>query len=338
MEKIQLKGKRFNFEESLSEFETYKSRHSVSYAYRRFLEMFWIPFFIEHHSCEHPRDFVEFQTEADFHLRTAKNKFGRRYSPASYNNKTTPLNEYMRFLLKKRIITHEQFFTLDHKLTLEERKRRSYVPVRTTDTYSVEELKEIKLKIDSRYHSPERLQWKLRAYGLYLGCFCLGLRVGNVLGMPTSNLHPDHEIPYAQLKDNIVKGWSRGLSGDLTIENATKTGHDENIKVPFILPTVEICIEVSRFLKRNLKPKDVILNCSTCIPSRWWKRIAKECGFRYIHPHGGKHGFATIGAANMGLFQNNPYLLQYCCLHKDYRTTQKYINQKSDEVLKQFKR
>lgn len=336
LEKLELKRKGFNFEESLNEFETYKSRHSISHAYRVFVEKFWLPFFISK-SCEHPRDFINFQSDAEFHLRTIKNKFGKLYSPASYNNKTTPLNEYMRYLLKKKVITPDQFFTLDYRLTLEERKRQTYIPVRTTDTYSMEELKKIKIRIDQTYDDRESLPWKLRAYGLYLGSFCMGLRVGNILGLPVSNLKPDDEIPHAQLKDNIVNGWSRGLSGDLKIENATKTSHDNNIKLPFVLPSIDICKDVVGFLKSHLKAMDPLLDCSTGVPSRWWKRIARECKFRYIHPHGGKHGYATIGAANLHLFKNNPYLLQYCCLHKDFRTTQKYINQKSDEVLKQFK-
>lgn len=283
------------------------------------------------------RDFIDFQSEAEFYLRTAKTLKGRLYSPAGYNRQTTPLNEYMRFLLKRKIISSDQFFTIDYRLTLEERKRRAFVPVRTTDTYTIGELGEIKAKIDSTFGSPDLLKWKLRAYAIYLGSYCMGLRVGNVLGPPVQNLKPDDDIPHVQLKDNIVNGWSRGLKGDLKIENATKTAHDENLKLPFILPSVDVCKSVAKFLIANLEPDDRILGCSSGVPSKWWQQIAKRCGFRYIHPHGGKHGFATIGAAHLHLFKNNPYLLQYCCMHKDFRTTQKYINQKSDEVLKQFR-
>ena len=336
LEKLDLEKKSFNFKDSLDDFETYKTRHSISHAYRIYVERFWLPFFLNKKLCQHPRDFVEHHAAAEFYLRSTKNKHGRLYSPAAYNSMTTPLNEYMRFLLKTRVIEQSQFFTVDHKLTLEERKRRLHTPVRTTDTYTVKDLESIKEKIDARYFDPEDLKWKLRAYAIYLGSFCMGLRVGNILGTPTKNLRPDAEVPYLQLKDNIVNGWSRGLKGDLLIEDATKTSCDDNVKLPFLLPTKEICIEVANFLKKHIKPNDKILKCSSGVPSRWWRQISEDCGFRYLHPHAGKHSFATIGAANMHLFNDNPYLLQQCCLHSDYRTTLKYINKKSDELLKQF--
>lgn len=338
LEKLDLKRKGFDFEESLEEFKNYKSMHSIPYAYSREMEIFWLPFFINKKCCEHPKDFIEFQSDAEFYLRAASGQKVKRYAPSSYNKKTTSLNEYMRFLLKKRIISKDQFFTVDFKLTMEERKRRLHAPVRSTETYALDELAEIKTKIDATYNTADQLQWKLRAYGIYLGSYCFGLRVGNVLGMPTANLLPDDEVPHAQLKDNVVAGWSRGLRGDLRIENATKTSYDENVKIPFILPSVEICQNVSRFLKMHIGPQEPILKCSTGVPGRWWRKIAKDCNFRYIHPHGGRHGFATLGAANLHLFNNNPYLLQYCCLHQDFRTTQKYINQKSQNILMQFKR
>ena len=165
------------------------------------MEKFWLPFFIGKHGCEHPRDFVNFQAEAEFHLRAAKTNRGRLHSPAGYNTKTTPLNEYLRYLLKKRVIEEKQFFVLDYKLTLEERKRRISVPTRTTDTYSISELEDIKARIDTNYSDVELdLKWKLRAYAIFLGCYCMGLRIGNVLGMPVENLQPDDEIPHAQLK------------------------------------------------------------------------------------------------------------------------------------------
>ena len=338
IEKIELKKKGFDFEESLEAFETYKSSHSISHSYRNIVEKFWLPFFLNKHSCSHPRDFVNFHAEAESYLRSAKTKYGTPYSPAAYNRKTTPINEYMRFLKKKRVIESAQFFTLDDRLTLEERKRKKINPVRSTDTYSKSELVEIKRRIDATFshNTEEDLKWKLRAYGIFLGCFCFGLRIGNVLGLPAGNLFPNADVPYAQLKDNVVSGWSRGLKGDITIENATKTSYDDNVKVPFLLPSVKICQELAVFLMTHIPADEPILKCSTGVPCRWWKEIARRCKFRYIHPHGGKHSFATIGAANLQLFKNNNYLLQFCCLHKDYQTTQKYINQKSDEILKLF--
>lgn len=337
VEKLELKKKGFDFESSLDEFEAYKSRHSISHAYRTTVENFWLPFFLKTHSCEHPKDFVDLNEEAEYFLRSARTLKGKHYSPAAYNRKTTPFNEYMRFLLKRRVIKQKDFFTLDPKLTLEERKRRRHAPVRSTDTYSQVELFDIKRRIDAVYFHPiDDLKWKLRAYAIFFGSFCLGLRIGNVLGLPAGNLKPNVPVPHAQLKDNVVSGWSRGLKGDLRIENATKSSHDDNVKVPFILPSVEVCQEVACFLMTHIREEDPILKCSTGVPCRWWREVARKCKFRYIHPHGGKHGFATIGAANLHLFKNNPYLLQFCCLHKDYRTTQKYINQKSDEVLKLF--
>jgi integrase len=337
VEKLELKRKGFDFESSLDEFEAYKSRHSISHSYRRVVEKFWLPFFLGKHNAQHPRDFLELHEEAEYHLRSARTRGGQRYSPAAYNRKTTPFNEYMRFLLKKRVIEQKHFITLDPKLTLEEKKRKRFNPVRSTDTYSKEELLDIKRRIDAYYsHPTDDLKWKLRAYGIFLGSFCLGLRIGNVLGLPAGNLRPNDHIPHAQLKDNVVNGWSRGVKGDLRIEDATKTSHDENIKVPFLLPNISVCRDLACFLMTYIPANEPILQCSTGVPCRWWKEISRKCKFRYIHPHGGKHGFATIGAANLHLFKNNPYLLQFCCLHKDYRTTQKYINQKSDEVLKQF--
>jgi integrase len=68
-----------------------------------------------------------------------------------------------------------------------------------------------------------------------------------------------------------------------------------------------------------------------------WRKIADECGFEYSSPHGWKHSYATNGAMNLqGWYKGNSYLLQKCCMHEDFRTTSKYINDTSDSFLGAF--
>ncbi len=152
--------------------------------------------------------------------------------------------------------------------TLEERKRRIKKPVRNTDTYTASDLLEIKKKIDLTFAGSANLQTKLRAYGILLGCYCMGLRVGNVLGLPVKNLFPDAEVPHLQLKDNVVSGWSRGIPGQIKIEDATKTSHDENIKLPFLIPSKEFCLDIARFLITHKHPDEPLVNCSVSVLSR----------------------------------------------------------------------
>ena len=106
---------------------------------------------------------------------------------------------------------------------------------------------------------------------------------------------------------------------------------------PFIQPSREVLVEIANFLKANLKPGQELLDCSPDTVAKWWRKICKQCGFKFIHPHGWKHGYATIGAMHLhDWYKGNPYYLQRCCLHSSFRTTEKYIRQVSNQLLKAF--
>ncbi|MEN0059793.1 MAG: hypothetical protein AAGB31_13215, partial [Bdellovibrio sp.] len=71
--------------------------------------------------------------------------------------------------------------------------------------------------------------------------------------------------------------------------------------------------------------------------AKTWKRIAKECNFKYLTPLDWRHSYATIGAIHLEkMYKGNPAFLQRCCLHEDYRTTQGYIRTHAPEFLDVF--
>jgi len=154
---------------------------------------------------------------------------------------------------------------------------------------------------------------------------------------PVTGQHCRPNPPHFQLKDNVVSGWSRGEVGTIVIENATKTSYDENTKIPLIQPDIKIIVDVAKFLKQNLKPDQRLLDCAPDTISKWWRKICGECDIPFVHPHGWRHSYATLGAMNLKKwYRGTPYLLQACCQHASYRTTEKYIQGTSDELLERF--
>lgn len=338
-EKLDLKRKEFDFGRSIDEFESYKrGKHSNSYSTKQWLVNFWMPFFLDK-GCQHPRDFINWRLEAETHIQTALTRSGKKYSFNSYATLAGPLNTYMKYLLAKRYIGQEAFFTIDVKMTLEQRKQqnrkgRRVQAVRTHDVYSEKDLFKIKENIDEVYKDKPDL--KIRAYALYFGV-ATGLRRGNLLGMTADCLHPDAKVPYFEVKDNIVAGWSRGEKGSIIFEETTKMTSGETIKLPFIQPSKDVLIEVAKFLKQNIDAHERLLDCSPDTVAKWWRKICKDCGIRFIHPHGWKHGYATVGAMHLhDWYKGNPYYLQRCCLHSSFRTTEKYIRQVSNQFLEAF--
>jgi integrase len=127
--------------------------------------------------------------------------------------------------------------------------------------------------------------------------------------------------------------------GALVFEDSTKITSGERIQLPLVQPSPEILVDVARFLKKHIAPKDRLLECYPDTIVKWWRQIAKECDFNFLHPHAWKHSYATIGALHLhDWYRGNPYFLQKCCLHSSFRTTEKYINQVSNQFLKAFAR
>ncbi|PIT98804.1 MAG: hypothetical protein COT74_14035 [Bdellovibrionales bacterium CG10_big_fil_rev_8_21_14_0_10_45_34] len=337
-EKLDLKSKEFNFEDNLDEFVAFKSTHSIPFAYKGWMKRFWMPFFLGN-GCNHPKDFKNFKAKARTHVMMAKTLSGKKYSHNTYSSITTPFNEYMRFLLDSGYIGQDDFYTLDIKMTLEQKKQarrrgEDVTGVRTKETYTEDELNDIKDAIDKAYK--DNLEMKKKAYAIFFGV-CTGLRRGNLLGLNAECLHPDDDVPNFDLKDNIVSGWSRGEKGALVFEDATKTTSGERIQLPMVQPSPKILVDVARFLKKNIAPKDRLLDCHPDTVMKWWRQIAKDCDFKFLHPHAWKHSYATIGALHLhDWYLGNPYFLQKCCLHSSFRTTEKYINQVSNQFLKAF--
>lgn len=334
-EKLNLRTKKFNFEESVELFVNFKSDTSVPIKHKLYLESVWLPFYLEKR-CEHPREFRLWKKQAILHLKSVKKKYtNEKYSVNSLSTLTNTHNEYMTFLLDNDDITEAEHFKIYARITTEMKKRGLSSASRKRDTYSEHDLLSIKSLIDKRYAQDSLM--KIRAYAIYFGV-CTGLRRGNLLGLRAKNLQPNSEVPHFETSDNIVPGWSRGITGTVTLENSTKT-FVGTIKLPFIQPSKEILCEVSRVLIDYLKPNDRILNCSPRTVADWWKEIARECGFKYLTPHDWKHSYATNGALHLrDWYDRNPYLLQMCCLHQKYETTLQYINQKADPFLASFKK
>lgn len=227
-------------------------------------------------------------------------------------------------------------FYLEVGTTLEQQKNGRSSLSRKRDAYTIEELLSIKLKIDETYtEKPER---KLRAYGILFGVYT-GVRRGNLLGLKAKNIFPDDEVPHFEIADNVVPGYSRGQKGVFVAPIATKTSAGDKIALPLLQPDEKVVVEVARYLKANLKPEQPLLKCDPNRVAKWWKEISRDCGFKYLSPHDWKHSYATNGALNLHVwYQGNAYLLQQCCLHRKFETTQKYIRQTSKAFLNAFRK
>lgn len=332
-EKILLETKEFNFEDSMKKFVQFKSDTSVPKKHESILKNVWLPFYLEK-GCKHPTEFHQWRKQALMHVKTTKKvDSDERYSSNTWTSLTTTHNEYMRFLLDNGDIQDKHFFTILATITTEQRKRGLTSKSRKFDTYSEQEVIEIKAKIDATYAN--NLHMKVRAYALYLGV-CTGLRKGNLIGLTGENLHPDDPMPHIETNDNIVSGWSRGIPGTVVLENSTKT-FVGTIKLPLIQPSPEIARDVCAFLKANIAAGNRILECHPRTVATWWKEIAKECGFKYLMPHDWKHSYATIGSLHFqDWYKGNPYFLQACCLHEKIETTMRYVKQKADQFLAAF--
>ncbi len=334
-ERLNLQSKQFNFKQSIEEFTLHKDDTGVAYAYRSWLLRFWLPFFLSK-GCEHPKDFKQWKNQAVLHVKTAETKQGHKYSHNTYCSLTKPINEYMRFLREYEYISDQDVFNLNVKITLEQKKRGDYKSRRSSDTYTMDDLKEIKKKIDATYTND--LQMKLRAYALFFGV-CTGLRRGNLMGMKVENLLPDEKTPQFKVTDNIVSGWSRGVKGVIVFENATKTTSDEDgtIRLPMLQPSREVLVDVTSFLKQHLNAQDRLIDAHPDSTREYWYKISKECNFKFLSPLQWRHSYATIGAAYLHtLYKGNIYFLSQCCLHSSVKMTEKYVNQKFSELLKAF--
>ena len=333
MKRVDLKTRAFDFEQSLEEFKKYKANTGVSHAYYSTMKRFWLPFFIQN-GCNHPSEFKDFATQAETHIRTSETIHGEKFSHHTFNSFSKTLNQYMRFLLKHGYIPADRFFTVWITTTLEEKKRGQLKRKRSTDTYDLAEVIEIKRKIDKTYK--DRPADKLLAYGLYLGV-CTGSRQGNLLGFKAEDLRPDDEIPHFRVSDNIVRGWSRGEKGAIVFENATKTTSEEDgeILLPLLQPSREIACEVACYLKQHYDSRERVLPLSPWQVYHRWKRIARECGFKFLNPHNWKHSYATIGGEHLReWYKDTPRLLQLCCLHSSLKMTEKYIKKKYAKSLR----
>lgn len=335
IENLNYISNKFDFKNSIEEFFIYKSDVACAQSYKVWIQKFWLPFFISK-GCEHPIEFLRWKQQAITHVKTAKNKFDKKYSHHTYGSMTKSLNEYLRFLKVYEYISEEHFFTIYVKLTLEQQKRGHHANKRSADTYTEDDLFDIKNKIDHIYADNPKM--KLRAYALYLG-ICTGLRRGNFLGLKAKHLFPDAKVPFFQLADNIVKAWSRGQKGVLTFENASKMSafREGSIQIPLIQPSKSVIIEVASYLKSNLSPEQRLIEAHPDSINRIWEKICKECDLKYLSPLQWRHSYATIGALHLhDWYKGNAYLLQQCCLHSSIKMTEKYINQKGVELLKAF--
>lgn len=326
---------KFDFNTSVDDFFKFKSDLSCAHQYRIWILKFWFPFF-KSKGCEHPLEFIRWKHQAITHIKTVTNRYGKKYSHHTYGSMTKALNEYMRFLKAYDYISDEHLFTIYVKLTLEQQKRGNYANHRSSDTYTEEDLFDIKNKIDLTYqHSQAE---KIRAYALYFG-MCTGLRRGNFLGLKAKHLFPDAKVPFFQLADNVVKAWSRGQKGIIIFENASKMSSFEEgqVQIPLIQPSRSSIVETATYLKSHLSPNDRLISAHPDSIGRIWKKISSDCGFRYLSPLQWRHSYATIGALHLhDWYKGNAYLLQQCCLHSSIKMTEKYINQKGTELLKAF--
>ncbi len=333
MEKIELKSKDFDFEPVLEEFKAFKDDTAIPVDYYSYMKNFWLPWFFSK-GCTHPKQFRQYRNQAELHVRTAKKKNGDKYSHNTYNVLCRTINQFIFFCEKHDYIGKEDTFKIWVSLTLEQQKRDHSANKRSEEVYSLKDIEDMKIKIDRTYK--EKSEMKLLAYGLYFGVIT-GLRRGNFAGMKAENLFPDAKIPYFLVRDNIISGRSRGKKGYITQKDATKTSAGKPIAVQMIQPSVEIITEVARYLKKHLADKDPLYPNKPGQISKTWRRIAKECGFKFLTPLDWRHSYATIGAIHLDkMYKGNPAFLQRCCLHEDYRTTQGYIRIHAPEFLDVF--
>ncbi len=335
IENLETKTKQFDFGQSVEEFFRFKHDVSCANSYKAWVLKFWLPFFLSK-GCQHPKDFKQWQRQAVTHIKSAKNKHGEDYSHHTYGSLTKSLNEYVRFLKEYDYITEDDVFHLKAKITLEQKKRGKFANKRSADTYTAKELSEIKDCIDSTYQNNPKM--KLRAYALFFGV-CTGLRRGNLLGLRAKHLIPEANVPHFQLADNIVNGWSRGQKGSIVFENSSKTSAFEggSVRIPLIQPNTALLTDMASFLKASLPAESRLIDAQPDVVSRWWRQISNECGFKFLSPLQWRHSYATIGALHLNeMYKGNIYLLSKCCLHSSVTMTEKYVNQKSSQLLKAF--
>jgi len=334
LERVSLKTKQFDFDASIDEFYKYKDNTSQPVTYHDGMRDFWLPFFLKEKGCTHPSEFIQYRQAAIQHVRSKLcQRDGKPISFHSYNNFSKILNQYVQFLNETNAIGSQSVFKIWITATKEEIKRGKLKRKRSTRTYDLQELIEIKKKIDRTYaKNPKRLT---KAYGYYFGVIT-GQRQGNVLGFKAEDLFPEATIPHFRVSDNIVSGYSRGQRGYIIFENATKTTtqEDDEILLPLIQPSRGIAVEVARHLKNSYKPKERICLGTPHTFYRTWKRIAKDCGFTFLNPHNWKHTYATIGGEHLEEWYNGRAdLLQMCCLHESLSMTEKYIKKRYTKRL-----
>ena len=326
--------RRFNFDNTLEDYVRYKSDTVVApFKHVPYLREFWFPFFRER-SCEHPSEWKTWKREAKSHIKTAtKLESTERYSPETWVSLASALNEYMKYLKEEEYISEADFFAVHVSATKKSKRDGRNTSSRSRGVYSNDDLIKIKEAIDKTYK--DNMPLKLRAYALYFGV-CTGLRRGNILGLRVSDLYPDKGKPYFTTRDNILPGWAEGVKGDVIRLTETKTFVGV-ASLPMLQPSPSILSEVAAFLIANLKSDDRLIECNSSSVGRYWAAIAKECGFKYVSPHGWKHSYATNGAQHFTeWYKSNAYFLQMCCLHEDYRTTNNYINQDGKQFLDAF--
>lgn len=351
MERLEIDSKDFNYTAVLEEFYAYKENTALPVDYRFYMRELWLPFF-KSLGCTHPKDFHRYSQQAKMHVKTCKklDGSGQRYSPNSYNVLCRTLNQFMEFCSEVKHINESEKFTIWVTITLEQQKvtkslsgknvkknsAETIKKVRDQRTYSLEDLFTIKKKIDECYKRPIDLQKKINAYCLYFGVIT-GLRKGNYCGLLVRDILPDEPVPYFIVRDNIISGRSRGISGYIIQENATKTSAGSAIEIPMVQPDVKTIVSVAKFIRKHREKDERLFLKTPGRVNKDWMAVAEECGFTYLSPLQWRHSYATIGALNLGtLYKGNSYFLQRCCLHEDYRTTQGYIKKHAKQFLDVF--
>lgn len=349
MERLEIDSKEFDFTLALKDFYDYKDDTSMPVDYVYYVKKLWLPFFAEK-GCAHPKEFHKFRGQAELYVKTCKrlDGAGQKYSPHSYNMICRTLNQFMKFCKDAGHINADDSFKIWVSVSLEQQKTtktldghlvkgRSGTAIqkaRDQRTYSLDDLKTIKRKIDKRFE--EEPDKKLNAYCLYFGVIT-GLRKGNFCGLRVEDILPEEKIPHFIVRDNVISGRSRGIKGYIVQENATKTSAGNAIEIPMVQPDLKTIVEVAKFIRKYRKPGERLFTKTPGLVNKDWKIVAMECGFIYLSPLQWRHSYATIGAINLAtLYKGNSYFLQRCCLHDDYRTTQGYIAKHAKQFLDVF--
>lgn len=103
-ERLNLKTKQFNFQNSIKQLVDFKMDTSVSCKHESILLTFWLPFF-QSKGCEHPRDFKNWRKQAIMHIRTAKKiDSDEKYSVNTWTTLASSFNEYMKFLIFRMVV------------------------------------------------------------------------------------------------------------------------------------------------------------------------------------------------------------------------------------------